>query len=89
MATPVFKGSGEITSLSRADGYVEIEVGVEDIAAGPSVVVTLYWRSGAGLGAQRGFRCPRLRQRPLSRVSYLPRRALTASQLTTFHQAAR
>jgi molybdopterin molybdotransferase len=42
MATPVFKGSGEITSLSRADGYVEIEMGVEDLAAGASVLVTLY-----------------------------------------------
>ena len=29
VATPVFKGSGEITSLSSADGYVEIELGVE------------------------------------------------------------
>jgi molybdopterin molybdotransferase len=42
VATPVFKGSGEITSLSRADGYVEIELGVEEIAEGSSVVVTLY-----------------------------------------------
>ena len=42
VATPVFKGSGEITSLSRADGYVEIELGVEEMAAGASVVVTLY-----------------------------------------------
>jgi molybdenum cofactor synthesis domain-containing protein len=42
VATPVFKGSGEITSLSRADGYVEIEMGVEEIAEGESVVVTLY-----------------------------------------------
>jgi molybdopterin molybdotransferase len=42
VATPVFKGSGEITSLSRADGYVEIGLGVEDVAAGASVLVTLY-----------------------------------------------
>jgi molybdenum cofactor synthesis domain-containing protein len=42
VATPVFKGSGEITSLSRADGYVEIALGVEEINEGSSVVVTLY-----------------------------------------------
>jgi molybdopterin biosynthesis enzyme len=42
VATPVFKGSGEITSLSRADGYVEIAMGVEEVAAGAAVDVTLY-----------------------------------------------
>jgi molybdenum cofactor synthesis domain-containing protein len=42
LATPVFKGSGEITSLSRADGYVEIELGIEEIPAGADVEVTLY-----------------------------------------------
>ena len=34
LAVPTFKGSGEITSLSQADGYVEIPVGVARLDAG-------------------------------------------------------
>jgi molybdopterin biosynthesis enzyme len=41
-ATPVFKGSGEITSLSRADGFIEIALGVDGVEAGEEVDVTLY-----------------------------------------------
>ena len=40
-AVPTFKGSGEITSLSNADGYVEIAADVERVEAGTEVVVTL------------------------------------------------
>lgn len=41
-AVPVFKGSGEITSLAHADGYFEIEAGVEHVEAGTAVEVTLF-----------------------------------------------
>lgn len=41
-AIPVFKGSGEITSLAHADGYFEIPAGVEAVAAGTLVDVTLF-----------------------------------------------
>jgi len=41
-AEPAFKGSGDITSLSRADGFIEIPVGVDRVAAGTTVEVTLY-----------------------------------------------
>lgn len=41
-AVPTFKGSGEITSLSQADGYVTIAADVEVIDAGTPVDVTLY-----------------------------------------------
>jgi molybdopterin molybdotransferase len=41
-AEPVFKGSGDITSLSEADGYIEVPMGVERVEAGARVVVTLY-----------------------------------------------
>jgi molybdenum cofactor synthesis domain-containing protein len=41
-AVPVFKGSGDVTSLSDADGYIEVPVGVSHVAAGSRVVVTLY-----------------------------------------------
>jgi molybdopterin molybdotransferase len=41
-AQPTFKGSGEITSLSRADGYITIPLGTEAIEAGTPVDVTLY-----------------------------------------------
>ena len=41
-AVPVFKGSGDVTSLSDADGYVEVPVGVTELAAGTRVSVTLY-----------------------------------------------
>jgi molybdopterin biosynthesis enzyme len=41
-ALPVFKGSGDITSLSDADGYLEIPVGVAHLDEGAEVVVTLF-----------------------------------------------
>jgi molybdopterin biosynthesis enzyme len=41
-AMPTFKGSGEITSLSRADGYFEIPTDVSRLDAGTTVDVTLY-----------------------------------------------
>lgn len=41
-AVPTFKGSGEITSLSRADGYVTIPAETEVVDAGTPVDVTLY-----------------------------------------------
>lgn len=41
-AHPVFKGSGDVTSLSDADGWIDIPVGVSEIAAGTRVTVTLY-----------------------------------------------
>jgi len=41
-AVPVFKGSGEITSLAHADGYFEIPADVESVDAGTVVEVTLF-----------------------------------------------
>ena len=41
-AVPVFKGSGEITSLAHADGYFEIPAGIESVEAGTIVDVTLF-----------------------------------------------
>lgn len=41
-AIPVFKGSGEITSLAHADGYFEIPADVESVDAGTVVEVTLF-----------------------------------------------
>jgi len=41
-AIPVFKGSGEITSLAHADGYFEIAEGVGSVEAGTVVEVTLF-----------------------------------------------
>jgi molybdopterin molybdotransferase len=41
-AVPVFKGSGDVTSLSDADGYVEVPLGIAEVAAGTRVLVTLY-----------------------------------------------
>jgi molybdopterin molybdotransferase len=41
-AVPVFKGSGEITSLAHADGYFEIPADVESVNAGTVVEVTLF-----------------------------------------------
>lgn len=41
-AVPVFKGSGEITSLAHSDGYFEIPAQVESVAAGTVVEVTLF-----------------------------------------------
>jgi molybdopterin molybdotransferase len=39
---PAFKASGDITSMSRADGYIEIPAHVNAIEAGTSVEVTLF-----------------------------------------------
>ena len=41
-AFPAFKGSGDITSLSQADGYIEIVVGESVIEQGTVVDVTLF-----------------------------------------------
>ena len=41
-AMPTFKGSGEITSLSQADGYITIPLGEDAVEAGTPVDVTLY-----------------------------------------------
>ncbi|MGH9162344.1 MAG: molybdopterin molybdotransferase MoeA [Vicinamibacteraceae bacterium] len=42
VAVPVFKGSGDITSLSQADGYFEIPAGAGSMDAGTEVVVRLF-----------------------------------------------
>ena len=41
-AVPAFKASGDITSMSRADGYIEIPAHVDAVEAGTSVEVTLF-----------------------------------------------
>ena len=41
-ATPAFKASGDITSMSRADGYVEIPAHVDIVEAGELVDVKLF-----------------------------------------------
>ena len=41
-AYPAFKGSGEITSLSQADGYIEIPASQSTVEAGTVVEVTLF-----------------------------------------------
>jgi molybdopterin molybdotransferase len=41
-AVPAFKASGDITSMSRADGYIEIPADVEAVEAGEMVEVTLF-----------------------------------------------
>jgi molybdenum cofactor synthesis domain-containing protein len=41
-AFPAFKGSGEITSLSQADGYIEIPSDQSTLEAGSDVTVTLF-----------------------------------------------
>jgi molybdopterin molybdotransferase len=42
VAFPAFKGSGDITSLSRADGYIEIPANESVVEEGSSVTVTLF-----------------------------------------------
>jgi molybdenum cofactor synthesis domain-containing protein len=42
LAEPAFKGSGEITSMADADGYIEIPVGVGAIDAKTVVQVTMF-----------------------------------------------
>lgn len=39
---PAFKGSGDITSMANADGYIEIPATTENIEAGMMVTVTLF-----------------------------------------------
>lgn len=41
-AAPAFKASGDITSMSQADGYIEIPMDVEVLDAGTVVEVTLF-----------------------------------------------
>ncbi|MGE0463612.1 MAG: gephyrin-like molybdotransferase Glp [Vicinamibacterales bacterium] len=41
-AVPAFKASGDITSMSRADGYIEIPAEVTVVEAGAEVEVTLF-----------------------------------------------
>jgi molybdenum cofactor synthesis domain-containing protein len=41
-AVPVFRGSGEITSLSQADGYIEVSAETERVIAGTMVTVKLF-----------------------------------------------
>jgi len=41
-AVPAFKASGDITSTSQADGYIEIPADVESVDAGTIVQVTLF-----------------------------------------------
>jgi len=42
VALPAFKGSGDITSLSQADGYIEIPADQSVVEEGASVTVTLF-----------------------------------------------
>lgn len=42
LAEPAFKGSGDITSMANADGYMEIPASTESIEAGTMVQVTLF-----------------------------------------------
>jgi molybdopterin biosynthesis enzyme len=42
VALPAFKGSGDITSLSQADGYIEIPADQSTIEDGTIVEVTLF-----------------------------------------------
>ena len=39
---PAFKGSGDITSLSKADGYIEIPADQSVVEQGEMVTVTLF-----------------------------------------------
>ena len=41
-AIPAFKGSGDITSMSRADGYIDIPADVETVEAGTVVEVKIF-----------------------------------------------
>jgi molybdopterin molybdotransferase len=41
-AMPAFKGSGDITSMSQADGYIEIPADIEILEQGEIVEVTLF-----------------------------------------------
>jgi len=39
---PAFKASGDITSMSQADGYIEVPVGVNSVERDEMVDVTLF-----------------------------------------------
>ena len=41
-AVPAFKASGDITSMSQADGYIEVPIGVSVVEKGEAVEVTLF-----------------------------------------------
>ena len=41
-AIPAFKASGDITSMSQADGYIEVPIGVNAVDKGEMVDVTLF-----------------------------------------------
>jgi molybdenum cofactor synthesis domain-containing protein len=41
-AEPAFKSSGDITSMANADGYIEIEAGVDAVEQGTIVMVRLF-----------------------------------------------
>jgi putative molybdopterin biosynthesis protein len=41
-AVPAFKGSGEITSLAEADGYIEIPPQTETLEEGTIVEIVLF-----------------------------------------------
>jgi molybdopterin molybdotransferase len=41
-AEPAFKGSGDITSMAHADGYIEIPAHTAAIEAGENVRITLF-----------------------------------------------
>jgi molybdopterin biosynthesis enzyme len=41
-AEPAFKGSGEITSMAHADGYIEIPAQTDLVEAGEIVEVRLF-----------------------------------------------
>lgn len=41
-AEPAFKGSGDITSMANADGYIEIPAGTSAIDQGTAVTITLF-----------------------------------------------
>ena len=42
VAMPAFKASGDITSMSQADGYIEVPIGVSVVEKGEPVEVTLF-----------------------------------------------
>ncbi len=41
-AMPAFKASGDITSMSQADGYIEVPIGISVVEKGETVDVTLF-----------------------------------------------
>jgi molybdopterin biosynthesis enzyme len=41
-AIPAFKASGDITSMSQADGYIEIPIDIDIVEEGSPVTVTLF-----------------------------------------------